>query len=41
MDKVLSDSAKAEPFNKVMHILRAYHISNWHSEPYPQNQNPC
>ena len=22
-------------------ILRAYHISNWHSEPYHQNQNPA
>ena len=22
-----------------MDILRAYHISNWHSEPYHQNQN--
>ena len=27
--------------NKVMDILRAYHISNWHSEPYHQNQNPA
>ena len=24
-----------------MEILRAYHISNWHSEPYHQNQNPA
>ena len=24
-----------------MDILRAYHISNWHSEPYHQNQNPA
>ena len=40
MDKLLSDSAKTEIFNKVMDILRAYHISNWHSEPYHQNQNP-
>ena len=28
MDKLLSDSAKT----KVMDILRAYHIPNWHSE---------
>ena len=38
-DKLLSDSAKTEISNKVMDILRAYHISNWHSEPYHQNQN--
>ena len=24
-----------------MDILRAFHISNWHSEPYHQNQNPA
>ena len=24
-----------------MDILRAYHISNWHSEPYHQNQDPA
>ena len=41
MDKLLSDSAKTEISNKVMAILRAYHISNWHSEPYQQNQNPA
>ena len=40
MDKLLTDSAKTEISNKVMDILRAYHISNWHSEPYHQNQNP-
>ena len=40
MDKLLSDSAKTEISNKVMDILRAYHISNWHSEPYHQNRNP-
>ena len=39
-DKLLSDSAKTEISKKVMDILRAYHISNWHSEPYHQNQNP-
>ena len=41
MDKFLSDFAKTEISNKVMDILRAYHISNWHSEPYHQNQNPA
>ena len=41
MDKLLSDSAKTEISNKVMDIIRAYHISNWHSEPYHQNQNPA
>ena len=40
MDKLLSDSAKTEISN-VMNIFRAYHISNWHSEPYHQNQNPA
>ena len=39
--KLLSDSAKTEISHKVMDILRAYHISNWHSEPYHQNQNPA
>ena len=38
MDKLLSDSAKTEISNKVMDILRAYHISNWHSEPYHHYQ---
>ena len=37
MDKLLSDSAKTEISKKVMDILRAYHISNWHSEPYHHN----
>ena len=41
MDKLLSDSAKTEISKKIMDILRAYHISNWHSEPYHQNQNPA
>ena len=41
MDKLLSDSAKTEISNKVMDILRAYHISNWHSEPYHRNQDPA
>ena len=40
-DKLLSDSARTEISNKVMGILRADHISNWHSEPYHQNQNPA
>ena len=38
---LLSDSAKTEISNKVMDILRAYHISSWHSKPYLQNQNPA
>ena len=41
MDKLLSDSAKTEISNKVIDILRAYHISNWHSESYHQNQKPA
>ena len=38
---MLSDSARSEISKKVMDNLRAYHISNWHSEPYQQNQNPA
>ena len=41
IDKLLSDYAKTEISNKIMDILRAYHISNWHNEPYHQNQNPA
>ena len=41
MDKLLSDSAKTLISNKVVDILRAYHISDWHSEPYHKNQNPA
>ena len=41
MDKLLSDSAKTEISKKVLDILRAYYISNWHSESYHQNQNPA
>ena len=41
MDELLSDSGKTEISKKVMDILRTYHISNWHSEPYHQNQNPA
>ena len=41
MDKFLSDSAKTEISKNVMDILRAYHISYWHSKPYHQNQNPA
>ena len=40
MDKLLSDSAKTEISNKDMDIL-GHIISNWHSEPYHQNQNPA
>ena len=39
--ELLGDSAKTEISKKVMDVLRAYHISNWHSEPYHQNQNPA
>ena len=41
IDKLLNDSAKTEISNKVMDILRAYHILNFYSEPYHQNQNPA
>ena len=39
IEKLLSNSAKTRISNKVMDILRAYHISNRHSEPYHQNKN--
>ena len=41
LDKLLSHCAKTEISNKVMDIHRAYHISNWHSEPYHQTQSPA
>ena len=41
MDKLLCDSAKTDISNKIMDIIRAYHISYWHSEPYHQNLNPA
>ena len=41
MDKLLSDSANTEISKEVMDILRAHHISNYHSGPYHQNQNPA
>ena len=39
MSKLLSDYAQVEISNKVNNILRMYHSSRWHSEPYHQNQN--
>ena len=40
MSKLISDYAQVEISNKVNDILRMYHSSFWHSEPYHQNQNP-
>ena len=40
MSKLISDYAQFEISNKVKGILRMYHYSSWHSEPYQQNQNP-
>ena len=40
MSKLISDYGHVEIFNKVKDILRMYHSSSWHSEPYHQNQNP-
>ena len=40
MSKLISDYAQVEISNKVKDILRIYHSSSWHSEPYHQNQNP-
>jgi hypothetical protein len=36
-----SDRAQVEISKKVAVVLRAYHISDWHSEPLHQHQNPC
>ena len=41
MDKLISDTAETEISVNVMDILRAYHFSNWYSEPYHQYQNPA
>ena len=40
MSKLIGDYAQVEISNKVKDILRMYHSSSWHSEPYHQNQNP-
>ena len=40
ISKLISDYAQVETSNKVKDILRMYHSSGWHSEPYHQNQNP-
>ena len=41
MHKLISDSAKNVISHEVQDILRAYNISDWHSEPLHQNQNPA
>ena len=41
ISKLMSDDAQVEISNKVKHILRMYHSSSCHSEPYHQNQNPA
>ena len=40
MSKLICGYTQVEISNKVKDILRMYHSSSWHSEPYPQNQNP-
>ena len=40
MSKLSSDYAQVEISNKVTDILRMYHSSSWHPEPYHQNQKP-
>ena len=37
MSKLISEYAQVEISNKVEDILRMYHSSSWHSEPYHQN----
>ena len=39
MSKLIIDYTQVEISNKVKDILRMYHSSSWHSEPYHQNQN--
>ena len=40
MSKLICDYTQVEISNKVKDILRMYHSSSWHSEPYHQNKNP-
>ena len=40
MSKLISEYAYVEISNKAKDILRMYHSSSWHSEPYHQTQNP-
>ena len=39
MSKLISDYAQIDISNKVKDILKMYHSSSWHSEPYHQNQS--
>jgi hypothetical protein len=39
MDKLISDSAKAETSSRVKDILCSLCIASWYSEPNHQNQN--
>ena len=39
ISKLISDYAQVEISNKVKDILRMYHSSSWHTEPYHQNEN--
>ncbi len=41
MTKLISDKAQVETSNKVKDIFRNYHIGDWQSEPYQQQQNPA
>ena len=40
MSNLISDYAQVEISNKVKDILRIFHSSSWHSEPYHQTENP-
>ena len=40
MSMLISEHAQVEISYKVKDILRMYHSSSWHCEPYHQNQNP-
>ena len=40
MDKLVSDRAQSKISNKVVDILRNYHINDWQSLPKMQHQNP-
>jgi hypothetical protein len=39
MNRLCSDSARVEISERVLDVLRAYHIDDWQSEPYYQHQN--
>ena len=41
MSQLISDSAQVEISKRVLDVLRALCIGDWHSEPHQQHQNPA